>query len=43
VPETLAISGEQHEVGFRMARHLAAFDLGGPCGERAPLFLGIKF
>ena len=36
--QPLAISGEQHEVGFPMARHLAAFDLGGPFGDRAPLF-----
>ena len=35
--QPLAISGEQHEVGFPMARHLSAFDLGGPFGERAPL------
>ena len=41
--QPLAISGEQHEVGFPVAWDLAAFDLGGPCGERAPLFLGIKF
>src|SRR6266853_186422 len=34
----LAISGEQHEVGFPMARHLAAFDLGGSFGDGAPLF-----
>jgi len=26
--QPLAISGEQHEVGFPMARRLAAFDLG---------------
>ena len=36
--QPLAISGEQHEVGFPVARHLAAFDLGGPLGDRAPLF-----
>ena len=36
--QPLAISGEQHEVGFPMARHLAVFDLGGPFGDRAPLF-----
>jgi hypothetical protein len=36
--QPLAISGEQHEVGFPMARHLAAFDLGRPFGDRAPLF-----
>ena len=28
--QLLAIAGEQHEVGFPMAQHLAAFDLGGP-------------
>src|ERR1700709_1160185 len=27
--QSLAISGEQHEVGFPVAGHLAAFDLGG--------------
>ena len=36
--QPLAISGEQHEVGFPMARHMAVFDLGGPFGDRAPLF-----
>src|SRR5258707_2312053 len=36
--QPLAISGEQHEVGFPMARHLTAFDLGGSFGDRAPLF-----
>ncbi len=36
--QPLATSGEQHEVGFPMARHLAAFDLGRPLGDRAPLF-----
>jgi len=36
--QPLAISGEQHEVGFPMARHLTAFDLGGPFGDRAALF-----
>ena len=36
--QPLAISGEQHEVGFPVARHLAAFDLGGSFGDRAPLF-----
>src|SRR6202049_1846243 len=36
--QPLAISGEQHEVGFPMARHLTTFDLGGPFGDRAPLF-----
>ena len=34
----LAISGEQHEVGFPVARHLAAFDLGGSFSDGAPLF-----
>src|SRR5437773_9903782 len=36
--QSLALSGEQHEVGFPMARHLAAFDLGGSFSDRAPLF-----
>ena len=36
--QPLAVSGEQHEVGFPMTRHLAALDLGGPFGDRAPLF-----
>ena len=36
--QPLATSGEQHEVGFPMARCPAAFDLGGPFGDRAPLF-----
>ena len=36
--QPLAISGEQHEVGFPVARHLAAFDLGGSFGDRTPLF-----
>ena len=36
--QPLAISGEQHEVGFPMARRPAAFDLGGAFGDRAPLF-----
>ena len=36
--QPLAISGEQHEVGFPMARRLAAFDLGGAFGDRTPLF-----
>jgi hypothetical protein len=36
--QSLAISGEQHEVGFPMARRPAAFDLGRPFGDRAPLF-----
>src|ERR1700712_2835624 len=35
---SLAISGKQHEVGFPVARHLAAFDLGGPFGDGAALF-----
>src|SRR6202521_718890 len=30
--QPLAASGEQHEVGFPMARRLAAFDLGGGGG-----------
>ena len=38
--QPLATSGEQHEVGFPMARCPAAFDLGGPFGDRAPLFDG---
>src|SRR5258707_5671919 len=36
--QSLAASGEQHEVGFPMARRPAAFDLGGAFGDRAPLF-----
>jgi len=36
--QALAISGEQHEVGFPVAWCLAAFDLGGPLSDRAPLF-----
>ena len=36
--QSLAISGEQHEVGFPMARRFAAFDLGGSFSYRAPLF-----
>jgi hypothetical protein len=36
--QPLAISGEQHEVGFPMARCRAALDLGGSFGDRAPLF-----
>ena len=36
--QPLATSGEQHEVGFPMARRPAAFDLGGAFGDRAPLF-----
>src|ERR1700688_4181194 len=36
--QPLAISGEQHEVGFPVARHLAVFDLGGSFGDRTPLF-----
>jgi len=36
--QPLAASGEQHEVGFPMARRPAAFDLGGAFGDRAPLF-----
>ena len=36
--QSLAASGEQHEIGFPMARRPAAFDLGGAFGDRAPLF-----
>src|ERR1700688_1373823 len=36
--QPLAASGEQHEVGFPMARCPAAFGLGGAFGDRAPLF-----
>ena len=36
--QSLAASGEQHEVGFPMARCHEAFDLGGAFGDRAPLF-----
>jgi hypothetical protein len=36
--QSLAASGEQHEVGFPMARRPAAFDLVGAFGDRAPLF-----
>ena len=36
--QPLAIPGEQHEVGFPVARYLAAFDLGGPFNDRAALF-----
>src|ERR1700704_5085166 len=36
--QPLAISGEQHEVGFPVARQLAAFGLGGSFGDGAPLF-----
>jgi len=36
--QPLATSGEQHEVGFPMTRHPAAFDLGRTFGDRAPLF-----
>src|SRR6266496_3798972 len=36
--QPLATSGEQHEVGFPMARRPAAFDLGGSFGDRTPLF-----
>ena len=36
--QPLATSGEQHEVGFPMARRLAIFDLGGSFGDRTPLF-----
>src|SRR5271163_3785614 len=36
--QPLAVSREQHEVGFPMARGLAAFDLNRPFFNRAPLF-----
>jgi len=36
--QSLAISGEQHEVGFPMTRRLALLDLSGSFGDRAPLF-----
>ena len=36
--QSLAASGEQHEIGFPMARRPATFDLGGAFGDRAPLF-----
>ena len=36
--QPLAAPGEQHEVGFPMTRRLAALDLGGTFGDRAPLF-----
>src|SRR3954470_19896085 len=36
--QALAISGEQHEVGFPVARHLTALDLEGSFGERPPVF-----
>ena len=36
--QPLAASGEQHEVGFPMARRPAAFDFGGAFGDRTPLF-----
>ena len=36
--QPLAASGEQHEVGFPMARRPTAFDLGGAFGDRTPLF-----
>ena len=36
--QPLATSGEQHEVGFPMARYPATFDLGRPFGDRTPLF-----
>ena len=36
--QSLAISREQHEVGFPMTRRPAAFDLGGSFIDRAPLF-----
>jgi hypothetical protein len=36
--QPLAASGEQHEVGFPMARRLAPLGLGRAFGDRAPLF-----
>src|SRR5258708_21842797 len=36
--QSLAISGEQHEVGFPIAGRAAAFDLAKSFGDRAPLF-----
>ena len=36
--QLLTAFGEQHEVGFPVARCPATFDLGGPFGNRAPLF-----
>jgi hypothetical protein len=36
--QTLATSGEQHEVGFPMTGRLAAFDRSRTFGDRAPLF-----
>src|SRR6202165_6399913 len=36
--QPLAISGEQHEVGFPVARCPPVLDLGGSFGDRAPLF-----
>ena len=36
--QPLAVSGEQHEVGLPVAWHLAVFNLGGPFGDRAPVF-----
>jgi len=36
--QLLTAFGEQHEVGFPMARRSATFDLGGPFDDRAPLF-----
>ena len=36
--QPLAISGEQHEVGFPMARCSAVLDLGRSFGDRAPVF-----
>ena len=36
--QPLTAFGEQHEVGFPMAGCRATFDLGGPFGNRAPVF-----
>src|SRR5450631_1491011 len=36
--QPLAVSGEQHEVGFPVAWLPAAIDLGGSFDDRAPLF-----
>ena len=36
--QSLAASGEQHEVGFPMTARPAVYDLGWAFGDRAPLF-----